>query len=432
MNSSITTYLRRFSTYFIVDFVNKALPFLIMPIIAAYLSTSEFGLVSNFSAIIQIAYAFIALNTYTKLSTDYYRSEGKVALLYTNLTNLNFVMFGFVLLAVVLFNQLIEKAFFLSLGWQMIAVCIAAGMALINMCATLLQMRGKAIKYGLVQFSQSTFFFSLCILFVVVLQWSWKGRIYASFISYVSVGFIVLSLVCYKKIYQFKLNDKKLVLTYFLWGLPLLPHALSFWLKFGADKVIISNYLSLSENGIYSLALSMGSVTSLFSTSFFNTYSPYFYKKLHEFDNVDSIEIKQIIILRLVKNSGLYLLGNGIISIIAYFALALIINMFFEGDYLKAILLLPFSLLTNFISSIYTIYSGFLFYRGKTKLVGSITFSSAVLQVVLNFILIPQFGVYGAIWSGIIVAFIISISILLLSFKEYKIKKYILSCFSVR
>lgn len=427
MNNSIKTYLKRFSTYFIVDSINKSLPFLIMPILAAYLSTSEFGLVSNFSAIIQIAYAFIALNTYTKLSTDYYKSEGKVSSLYTNLTNLNFVMCGFVLLVIVLFNQLIEKAFFLSLEWQVIAVCIAAGMVLMNMCATLLQMRGKPIKYGIVQLGQSFSFFILCILLVVVLQWSWKGRIYASFISYVSVGLIVLFLVFYKKLYQSKLADTKLVYTYFLWGLPLLPHALSFWLKFGADKVIISNYLNLSENGIYSLALSMGSVTSLFSTSFFNTYSPYFYKKLNEFDNTDNIDRKQTIKSRLIKNSYLYLLGNGIVSIIAYFALALIINIFFKGDYLKAIPLLPFTLLTNFIGSFYTIYSGFLFYRGRTKLMGGITFSSALLQVALNFMLIPLLGVYGAIWSGIIVASIISISILLLSLKEYKIKKHIAS-----
>ena len=424
-SSATKEYIKRFSTYFVVDSINKALPFLIMPILAAYLTTDEFGLVSNFSAIIQVAYAIIALNTYTKLSTDFFKKQDSLPSLYTNLSTVNFYAFTFVLLLVIVLNRVLEKAFFLHLKWQIVAVIIAFSMSVITLCTTYLQMKGKVKKYGIVQLGQSLSFFMLCVLFVVVFLWSWEGRIISSFISY-SVCAIAIFIVAIKKnLIHFKAFNKELTWQYFLWGIPLLPHALSFWLKYGADKIIISNYIGLSENGFYSLALSLGGLTAIVNTSFFNTYSPYLYKKLHSFDETDYYNEKAAIINRLVNNSIYFILTNAIMSLLTYGVLLVLINLFFSGDYLSAICYLPYTILANFISCIYSIYSGFLFYRGKTKMIGTITFSSAILQVILNLTLIPLLGVWGAIWSAISVAIIISSTICVLSFKEYNILFYI-------
>ena len=63
-------------------------------------------------------------------------------------------------------------------------------------------------------------------------------------------------------------------------GLPLLPHSLSFWLKGGADKIIITNFCGLYQNGLYSMALTMNSIYNLVSNALMNAYVPNLQKRL--------------------------------------------------------------------------------------------------------------------------------------------------------
>lgn len=70
-------------------------------------------------------------------------------------------------------------------------------------------------------------------------------------------------------------------------GIPLLPHSLSFWLKSGMDKVLLTTYCGLTINGLYSMAMSFGAAYSIFFTAFKGAYVPYLQKRLNAMNDIN-------------------------------------------------------------------------------------------------------------------------------------------------
>lgn len=411
--------MNTFGTYFIFDAINKALPFVLLPIIAKYLTTEEFGVVTNYLAVYQIAYIFISYSTYTRLSVDYYMDDINHKFLFTNLVFLMAIITIVVSLVIVAFNSVIEDFICISLSWQILAILAAFFASVGNLFTTLLVLQKKSLLYGIVQNVQSLVLFLFCLLLVVVIPLNWKGRVIAQVISCLLIFIFTIIYAGKHNLIKKKETNITYLKEYFLWGIPLLPHTLSFWFKSGFDKVIVTSYLGLAMNGVYSLSLTLGSVMSLITTSFFNVYTPHLFEKLASYDKMDKDDGKSIL-NKLLKSSFLFVGGYALIVIVAYYALKILIYKFFSGDYQDAIEFLPYVLFVNFLNAIYTIASGFLFYKKKNVKIGSITFLSSLIQMGLNIMLVNYFGIYGILWSGIVSAAFMAIFVVYFSFKEYK------------
>lgn len=415
---SKTPYVKAFSTFFVFDAINKALPFILLPIIARFLTTSEFGIVSNYLTLYQIAYIVISFSTYTKLSTDYFKKGFDLMSSFTNLINLmagNLLVF---LLFVTIFSHWISQTLHFSIIWQLLAVFTAFFASVGNLFTTMLIMRQKSMTYGIVQNFNSLLLFVFTLLLIAVVPLNWKGRIIAQVISSFFLFLFTIFVSKYKyKIFKFSIN-KNIITEYFKWGLPLLPHTLSYWLKGGIDKIIVTKFLGLAINGIFSLSMTLGSVMSLITTSFFNVYSPFVYKQLAKVSEFSTQEDYRII-RKLRRNCIVFILCYGILSILSYYALKILIDYFFTGDYLIAVKYLPLVLLTNFIYAIYTIFSSFLFYNGKNKYIASTTIVSAVIQVVLNIVLINYIGIKGVLIANVVASAYVAFMIVRGAINQY-------------
>jgi O-antigen/teichoic acid export membrane protein len=64
--------------------------------------------------------------------------------------------------------------------------------------------------------------------------------------------------------------------------------------------------------------------------------------------------------------------------------------------------ILPFLLVSVYVGSFYYFFSSAIFYFKKTKLLPIITGSSAIINISLNFLLIPKLGMVGAAVATII------------------------------
>lgn len=407
-----------FLIYFSFDAVNKALPFILVPIIANYISTEEYGLVTNFLILFQISYIFITFNNFTKLSVSYFKINSAISDYFSNY--IYFSLFAFVFLFIIISIGTTLFTHYLKLSYliQVIALFTALFASIVSIYTTLLRMSKKPIQFGLLQSSQSLGLFVFTILLVVLLQMGWEGRIYAQVISAFISAILCILFINRSENITFQRFDKEKILDTFKWGLPLIPHSLSFWFKSGADKIIITNLLGLSYNGIYSVALTMGGIISLFTTSFFNMYSPLVYEKLTEHENTSSFEVKNNIERKLINNIYIFIGVLLVLCVISYYLIVLVIKSFFTGDYLLSIPLLHLVLIGSLLGGIYSMISVFLFYKNKTKVLGSITFSMAIIQVVATYFFVYAFGVKGALYVNIIVS---SISIFLILYFTNKI-----------
>lgn len=405
--------LQRMVVYAFSDGISKAIPFLIFPLVAAYLSTDEFGAVANFNVLTQLLLAFIVLNSHTYLGVDFYKVdiESRRELIHQVIVFYTLNTFT-VLIFVILFGELINSYLAISTFWQVGAILWAFGMASTYVYQNYLRLNEKTSLFATFQISQSIFSAVLTFLFVIYFKWGLNGRLGSLIISVLIFGLIGLIYLLRES--KFTLKNLKLKPLY-LFGLPLLPHTISFWIKGGIDKIYITNYISLSANGIYSFAETFMLIFSMFSLAFFSAYTPHLYKQLSSIDNGGALMLKE----KIVKETGWFLLIFILLLIGGYFAIKFFILYQFEEKFGESLTYLHYMILSVFVSILYSIASSYVFYVKKTKILGIINFSSAIIHTIFNFFVIQYFGILGMVVTNLIMLTITTIILVYFSNKYY-------------
>jgi len=171
-------------------------------------------------------------------------------------------------------------------------------------------------------------------------------------------------------------------------ALPLLIVTSTSTIAANADTVMLGWLSNAREVGFYSVASRLGLLTNFFLAISISTLSPkiaslYAEKKIKELEKM----IQQI-------TKGLFFLGIGTIAVY-FFAGKFILNLW--GDEFIASYWVLIIITAGQFFNISTGSTGiFLMMTGYEKVIGQITVLSAVINLGLNYILIPKFGAVGA------------------------------------
>ena len=387
---------------------------MVFPVVAYYLTAEEFGLVANFLVLTQIFAKLVGLNTITALSVDYYKTEKKEeeSHLMSNLGYLNFSLFLIVLCGIIIFNKRIELWTGIGLFWQILASLLVLSMVIDQLFTTRLRLQEKAKFFGTYKVLKSVFSGLLTILFVAVFLWSWEGKIYSQVVFGFMAGIIGFALL-YRDGLFFHKPDGKAIRGFFFFGLPLLPHNLSYWLKSGFERIFITRSEGLSETGVYAFAANVNAIFVLVSRSFFNAFNPYLFKKLTaiEKEPFNDKKIKK----SLVKKTYLFLAFMAVVLFVGYFAGKFLVNLFFQEKFGGSVSLLPYLLAFNFTHAVYGVFSPYIFFTKKTRILGLLTFITGMLQALLTVVLVSKFGTIGAAYATFLVGVITATSVALYS-----------------
>lgn len=408
--------LQKIAVYAFSDGISKALPFLLFPVIAYYLTKEEFGLVTNYNVLISVIGPFIGMSATSYLAVEYYNKDSDPKSVYQNLLYLNLVLFILVSAVIFLFYPYFEKWSGLNIKWITLAIAGAIFAAVIDLFFTKIRMDENAKLFGIVNVLNSALGASLTVLFVILLKWGWEGRIYSLFIASGIAGLISLY-YSIKYIKHFKKPDAAMLKSILVFGLPLLPHQLAVWIKTGFEKFFITASLGLGQNGVYSFAITICAIFVMVSNAFFSAFSPYVYKTLSEIkEESNEYQVK----LNIVKKSYAFLIVYLIVLIIGGLASTLLVNYYFKAKYGESIIYLPFLLGFNFFNSCYIVLSMFVYYSKSTKFLSLITLSTSMLQVLLMMLLVNIMGALGAALSAFLVSIVTMIIIYIYSNKVYK------------
>lgn len=410
---------RKSFVYIFCDGVNRAIPFLLLPFITHYLTPADYGIITNFNVYIQILAVFCYSCTlgavpvnFFKLSPENFRKyASSVILLNTG---------ALIICAVVAIfsNTIIYKSLNISYSFQLLALFSIwfSGMTQLNM--TLWRCEERPFAFGIFQISQSALNAFTTILFVIVLLLGWKGRIYSMMLATIVFGVISVVILIRKGYCTPKISGEFVKQALFF-ALPLIPHALSFWFKSGVDKVLLTGMVGLSSNGLYSVALTWGSVVTMFLTAFNNAYAPFLYKKLASFDKDKNGTIHEQ--KRLVKLIWSMIGLTLIFVIFMYFVSCMFIRWVYAPVYFESVAYLPWVMLVQFFQGVYLMFVCFVHYTLKTKVLGLITFSCSLLQVGVTYLMIRYWGAIGAAASSALTALIICFFVVRYAMKVYKL-----------
>jgi O-antigen/teichoic acid export membrane protein len=220
------------------------------------------------------------------------------------------------------------------------------------------------------------------------------------------------------------INIKK----YLQYSLPLIPYTLLRWVSESSDRYLVTYFLGLKSVGIYSAAYSFGNLIQYLVNPLQIILLPEL-SKLHDENKIDEIvtymsySFRYFILISLPAVFGLSALAKPLLII------------FTTKDFLSGWIVIPIIALSGLIAGISQIFINTLFIVKKTKVPTYINFVVAILNILVNFLLIPLIGIVGAALSTLLAYFFMALLCIHMSLKYFKhefyyldIAKSILSC----
>jgi O-antigen/teichoic acid export membrane protein len=174
--------------------------------------------------------------------------------------------------------------------------------------------------------------------------------------------------------------------TAMIFAVPLLPHLLGHWLLNLSDRIILNRYVSQAGVGIYTFAYQFGLAMAVFTLALSNALSPIMMRQLKDPATRDH-----------APPTGTY-------ALLAVTAVGLAIVLFAEegvrllapDSYGDAAALVPWIVLAYVFQGVYYVWQQGTWYSMRTALVPVLTLACATLNVAMNLVLVPRYGIEAA------------------------------------
>ncbi len=186
--------------------------------------------------------------------------------------------------------------------------------------------------------------------------------------------------------FSFKLFDKKLLKPLLTMAIPLLPNFIIYWVFNSCDKIMITNMIGIGAAGIYSVGSKLGHASQLIYTAFAGGWQYFAFATMKEGGQVRT-------------NSTIfeYL---GIISFIATTFICawshLIYDILFTDEYVSGYVIAPYLFLAPLLLMLFQVISNQFLVIKKTWPNIPILSAGGLLNIIINYFLIPAIGIEGA------------------------------------
>ncbi len=379
--------------------INKLIPFLLLPILTAYLTPAEYGMLSIYMIFITLYGAFVGMNMHINVSKEFFRvSKEQLALYIGNMLIILSVSTLLYFLLTLLSVPFIDTLFGIPTSWFLLLPFISMAMMIYNINTSLLRNEAKAYTFGIFEISNSAVTMATTLLFLLVWAYGWYAQIIGIALSYTLFALIGI-VYMYRHGYLLLQFDATKIRSILAISVPLIPHVLGSVIITMSDRIFIEQMVSLEAVGIYSVGYLFGMGVLLFTDAFMKAWSPWFFKNLVD---PTTRQKQRIVHYTYIYIVGVFILALGI-SLIGNIILPYVVDASFYGasEYIVWIAL------GYAVHGIYKIFFPYLVHLSKTSFLALSTMVAALLNLLFNYLLIDAFGAVGAAYATII-SFLVS------------------------
>tara|TARA_R110002020_G_scaffold232883_3_gene444515 strand:+ start:2546 stop:3820 length:1275 start_codon:yes stop_codon:yes gene_type:complete len=377
--------------YLFSNILNGVIPFILLPILTRYLAPSEYGEVAMFQTLLGALGAFVGTVFIGAANRKYYDSDinkEELAEFIGSCIQLILIFASIAFTVLFVFQE--QLAIWLGLKpiYVLLAVVTSLSAAIIGLRLGQWQVQKQAVKYGVLQISQSLLNMLLSLLFVVVLLKGADGRIN----SQILVGFTFLIVSLY-------LLNKDKLLKVFVWrkdyikealkfGIPLMPHIAGGFLLSTVDRFVINKEIGLAEAGIYMVAVQLTAAVAIVFDAINKAYVPWLFEKLKENKVEDKIKI--------VKMTYIWFSMIAVGVALAFLIGPTLVILIAGEEYAQAGEVVGWLAMGQGFQGMYLMVTNYIFYSKRTGLLSVASISSGVLNLILLILLVQIFGLEGA------------------------------------
>lgn len=382
--------LRNGTLFALSSFLNTGINFIIMMVMARFITPDSYGQLGLFTTMVSLLSIFVCLNTNGFIGVNFFSSSKSTIQRLLNVVLLTTLFVYMAMLTVIcFFRTTCEQISGLTIVYQFYAVSFC----LLNVVNALLldiwRLEEKVWRYGSFSVLSAICNLVLTILFVGFLKWDWQGRVYAQILTCVFFAILAVYILIRKKYIYGVIPKKKDFVDAYRFGVPLIPHSTSFWLRQGLDRYVINTFTTQTMVGFFSFAANIANIIMIVGSAFNSSHSVTVYKALAE---LTSIKLE-----RLNRDCYLLLLFYISLTLCVFIGAYLFIPLVFP-EYTDAIIYIFPLCIGAMFQCFYLVYVNILFFFKKTKQLMYITFSLSLLHVLLSFFLTK----YGVIYTACI------------------------------
>lgn len=362
-------------------FGSKILVFLLLPLYTRVLTNTDYGIVDLVIQTSNLVIPIVSIgitNAVIRFGLDNNVNKSHV---FT--TGLIAILCGFGIF--LLFKPLFSKILYISEYMNIVYLFVLMS-CLRSLCSQFVRSRNMVRLYaldGVISTLTTTLF---TVLFLVVFKLGVNGYITAIILSdFSSSVFLFFTAKLYAYI-DIKSIDKKNVFSMLKYSIPLIPTTIFWWVTNVSDRFIVAYMLGTVANGLYAISYKIPTIVTLISSIFTEAW------QLSAIEEKGVIE-RELFFSNVFKSysSIIFIAASALILLVKLITKILVSYSFYDSwKYVPFLVVATsFSCLVNYLDSIY-------FVEKKSNLSLATTFVGAIINIVLNLLLIPKLGINGA------------------------------------
>lgn len=410
-NSRFRLLIENFFAYGLINVLNKIIPLLLLPVITRLLTDpADFGRFDMFNTLVSFGSALAGLGMYDAMFREYFEKENELYKRQVTSSALSIVIWSSIIIALILiiFRNPLAILFLGGDSYQLIIILAGIGVVfhtLHSIISAPTRMQNKRKIYIYTGVLQSSLYYALAIV-LIFNGFRYFGLIYSNLIS---IFLLVLFFYILNK-KHFSLHDSTKLIRSELYkiGIPLVPTFVIYWVFHSMDRLMITNMLGMEQVGIYSIGARVASISQFFYAAFAGGWQYFAFSTMKDSDQV-SLNSKVFEVL-------------GVISILALFGISLFDNFIFDflftGEYVKGIIVFPYLFISPLFLMLFQIAGNQFLVVKKSYIITVSLLIGAVVNIVLNFILIKYYGVKGCALATFLGYFISLLIIMIASRKQ--------------
>ncbi|STO38096.1 Polysaccharide biosynthesis protein [Gallibacterium anatis] len=385
-NYKYVSLISNIAIFMFGSFLSKLLAFLLIPLYTSVLTAEQYGIAELYNSILEIVFPFTTLciiEALYRFSID----EHNLNILFSNSIAVIFIgSIVFITISLVIYYFIYPYKYvkefillYLSMSFYMLATQFSRGL-------------GHSKRYAIYGILNTLILVLSSYYFLKILNLGISGYLLSFSLGYAITAIIAFFLSQeYKYLFPVKFN-MFLMIKMFKYSVPNIPNMVSWWVNNILDRYIILFFLGIESTGLYIAASKLPSIINLLSSVFQKAWQYSTAKESKEIDSKDNVLFFSNVFN--VYQFICFLLSFFIISIIEPISYFILNEKFFAAWKFVPILLIAatFGCLSTYFGVFYNAIKD-----NKNLMISTIY--GAFVNFLLNIVLIPILGIFGAVIS---------------------------------
>ena len=388
--------IRSGSGYLFSNILIRSIGLITAPIFTRILTTTDYGIVSNFMAWVAIISIFTGLGlpySVGNASIDFKEDLNKFI---SSIQILGFFSAMFYLILATIFSQ--QLAEIMSLDMELVIVIFV-----------------YLIFYPSFIFAQEEYKYSFlykrniviallntlgavlfCLWFVLYIfdDQRYMGRIFGLIVPAFLIGiyFFLRNIRYVKRVDFIKYWSYALKIS-----IPMIPHSLAMIVLTQIDRLMIVKFSGNASAGLFSFGFNYAVLMLIISNALFQAYNPWLYASYEKNDFRSIKKTNEIITFSLcVITIILIAIGPEVLFVLG------------TSEFMDAKWVIPPIALAALFQFVYSNYSSLELYHKRTRIIAAGTILISIVNVILNYSFIPIYGFYAAGYTTFVCYFLLA------------------------